>query len=71
MSDPLTDAEIKALRGLLHGKPILDKIVKKEEAWTLVGSTMKSVALWLAAMSAGAYVLWNSFHHLVKSALKQ
>jgi len=71
MTEPLTEAEIKSLRGLLHGKPVLDKIVKKEEAWTLVGSTLKSIAVWLAATAAGAYVLWNSFQHLVKAVFSK
>ena len=55
-----TDREIKALK----------RVAQKEEAWNVVGSSVKGIMIWVAAISSGFYVTWDWIKNIIKAAVQ-
>ena len=68
--DNLSADEKSRLERLLSHAETLERIARKEEAWTIVSSSIKSILIGLAAVLTAGFFLWDKFKALIQAAVK-
>ena len=66
----LSDEEYEDFLELRRNKATLSKIAKKEDAWTLVASSIRSVLTGVAIILTAVWALWDNFKALITAAVK-
>ena len=63
----LSEEDMLKLKSLLQHQATLSKVAKKEEAWTVVASSIKMVALWVIATLTATALLWDKIIKVLKA----
>ena len=63
----LSEEDMTKLKSLLQHQETLRKVAKKEEAWTVVASSIKMVALWVIATLTATALLWDKIIKVLKA----
>ena len=65
-----TPEQEKQLKKLLEHAETLERMSKKEEAWTIVSSSVKSIMVGVSVVLTFIWLLWDKFVALVGAASK-
>ena len=65
----LSNDDLKAIEKLIERHQDIIKLVKKEEAWGMVFSTIRTSALWITVVIGAIYMGIDKFSAFVKGLL--